>query len=122
MSSVVEGIAFWDLASNMIVNFPKQHIQNGQDKNSAFRTSGEYKATVRMFKNARTYLANRGRLNSDVAPSYFVECFLFNAPDHLFSANRQQTMQGILAWMSRPEELGREGVSGYATLRTPQAT
>ena len=38
-------------------------------------------------------------LAAGVAPSYFVECLLYNVPDHLFVANRQQAMYGIGEWL-----------------------
>jgi hypothetical protein len=77
-----EGIQFWDRQNRPIVNLPKQHIRNGQDKNS--RTGSRYKPAVRVFKNARRHLVERGKITRDLAPSYFVECFIYNAPDNLF--------------------------------------
>jgi len=50
-----EGIAFWDRAGRRVTNYPKEHIKNGQAKNGAGRTDGNYKPVVRMFKNARRY-------------------------------------------------------------------
>jgi hypothetical protein len=96
----VDGITFWDRAGNQVVNFPKQHIDNGQAKNGLGRTNGNYKPTVRMFKNARRHLVERGRLGHGTAPSYFVECLLFNVPDDLFVADRQVAMRGILQWLN----------------------
>jgi hypothetical protein len=52
-----------------------------------------------MFKNARRYLIERGRLAAGGAPSYFVECLLYNVPDNLFVADRQLAMRGILEWL-----------------------
>jgi hypothetical protein len=89
------GIQFADKSSNMIVNYPRIHIKNGEEKNKAERTKGRFKPTVRMFKNARSYLVNQGALAGDVAPSYFVECLIYNVPDHLFVANNQDTFAGI---------------------------
>lgn len=96
----VSGITFWDRAGSQVVNFPKQHIDNGQTKNALGQTNGNYKPTVRMFKNARRYLVERGRLGQDVAPSYFVECLLYNVPNNLFVADRQVAMRSILQWLS----------------------
>jgi len=90
----VEGISFFNQAGRQIVNYPKQHIDNGQDKNT--RTNGNYKPVVRMFKNARRHLVDRGRIAGPLAPSYFVECLLYNIPDHVFVANRQLAMREIL--------------------------
>jgi len=95
----VEGIRFHDRRDGReIVNYPKQHIENGQAKNGQPRTGGNYKPIVRMFKNARTYIVDHHMLPA-AAPSYFVECMLYNVPDHLLVANRQQAMRGIVEWL-----------------------
>jgi hypothetical protein len=97
--NIIEGVKFWDKAWKEIINFPKAHIANGQNKNNIFRTGGNYKPIVRMFKNARTYLVNKNRIAGNLAPSYFVECLLYNVPDNLFVTNRPQAMYGILEWL-----------------------
>jgi len=58
-----------------------------------------------MFKNARRYLVDKGLLNAAIAPSYFVECLLYNVPDHLFVANRQLAMAGILQWLNTTNKI-----------------
>jgi hypothetical protein len=87
-----EGIRFLtqlEAPSRVITNFPEQHKSNGEWKNSEFRTKGLYKPTVRMFKNARRYLTDKGKLEKGIAPSYFVECLLYNVPDECFVPNIQ---------------------------------
>src|SRR5205823_6189138 len=63
------GIQFFDTANNPIVNYPKYHIERGEAKNQQARTQGQYKATVRIFKNLRNYVVDRRLLGKDVAPS-----------------------------------------------------
>lgn len=100
LQDYAEGIRFHDRRDGReIINYPKQHIQNGQEKNSGPRTGGQYKPTVRMFKNARSRLIDDGAITREIAPSYFVECLLYNVPDVLFGPGRQATMQGILQWL-----------------------
>jgi hypothetical protein len=85
---VNEGITFWTQRERrQVSNFPKLHYQNGVAKHSADRTKGWYKPTVRLFKNARSYLIDRSRLSADVGPSYFLESILYNVPDAYFSSN-----------------------------------
>src|ERR1035437_7211077 len=91
------GVAFWSQPDNRrVVNFPKQHCENGEQKNSAQRAAGWYKPSVRIFKNARSYLVERGKLGEYVAPSYFVESLLFNVPDSCFGRSYSDTV--IAAW------------------------
>ena len=96
--SYVEGITFWALRDKRwIVNYPKEHYKNGAAKSS--RTWDRYKRTVRMFKNARNHLESTGRISADLAPSYFVECLLYNAPDSAFQYGFQETYCSIVNWM-----------------------
>jgi hypothetical protein len=98
--SYIEGVQFWTQRENRaVVNFPKVHFKNGAAKNAADKTNGNYKPIVRMFKNARSSLASSGVISKDVAPSYFLECLLYNVPDHLFVSNLQQSYIGILGWL-----------------------
>lgn len=71
----VEGMTFYSLPDGrQIVNYPKPHYNNGVAKNGATVTNGWYKPTVRMFKNARTYLEDTRAISPALAPSYFLEC------------------------------------------------
>jgi Nucleotidyltransferase domain. len=93
------GIQFFDSSNNPIVNYPKYHKDNGEAKNHATRTRGQYKPTVRLFKNFRNYLVDNGLLGNDVVPSYFVECALHNAPDNLFIGDYTNTVPAILHYL-----------------------
>lgn len=100
----VEGIKFRTRKERReVINFPKVHYENGVMKNSVRRTGGAYKPTVRIFKNARTYLSKQGVIRDDLAPSYFLECLLYNAPDRAFSNARHQTFLSILQWLHSAE-------------------
>ena len=98
--SYVEGITFCALQDKRwIVNYPKEHYNNGAAKSA--RTSDRYKRTVRMFKNARNHLESTDRIRSGLAPSYFVECLLYNAPDSAFQYGFQDTYCSIVNWMTQ---------------------
>jgi hypothetical protein len=92
-----EGVMFADASGNLATNFPKLHIKNGEDKNSAIRTDGWYKPSVRMFKNAR----NCGHvvMPDGCAPSYFVECLLYNVPDGNFGSTFKQTYFNVVKYL-----------------------
>lgn len=95
------GIALWAQPDNRhVVNYPKQHCDNGELKNSIARTAGWYKPTVRIFKNARSYLVERGELADGVAPSYFIECLLSNVPDSCFGTSYQNTVVAAVNWLA----------------------
>jgi hypothetical protein len=101
----IEGMTFWvPSESRWVINYPKLHYQNGVKKNQD--TNEQYKPTVRMFKNARTYLVDRGVIPADLAPSYFLECLLYNVPDDKFGPNLQSTFLKVMAWL-RKADFGR---------------
>ena len=98
LHSYAEGITFWALRDKRkIVNFPKEHNNNGVAKSA--RTWDRYKRTVRMFKNARNHLESAGRISAGLAPSYFVECLIYNAPDSAFQYGFQDTYCSIVNWL-----------------------
>lgn len=92
----VRFIAQYDNPRQTITNFPKQHRENATQKNSPLRTEGRYKPTVRMFKNARRYLVDRGLLDKSIAPSYFLECLLYNVPDDFYVSDIRERYQSIV--------------------------
>jgi hypothetical protein len=90
------GIQFFDSSNNPIVNYPKYHKERGEEKNQEARTGGQYKATIRLFKNFRNSLIDRSLLTEGIAPSYSLECALYNVPDQLFVGNSAETVPAIL--------------------------
>jgi hypothetical protein len=86
-----------------VINFPKHHYNNGVEKNGALATNGCYKPTVRLFKNARTYLVDHGRLADSLVPSYFLECLLYNVPDSVLGRTYQQTYFRVVWWLNHAD-------------------
>jgi hypothetical protein len=97
----VEGITFWDQHTNeQKINFPKVHIDNGSVKNSTTCTSGWYKPSVRMFKNARERIIDRSDELRKRYPSYFVECLLYNVPNDAFGTSYVHTYAGAVNFLA----------------------
>ena len=119
-NSYVEGITFWALRDKRwIVNYPNEHYKNGATKST--RTWDRYKRTVRMFKNARNHLESSGRISADLAPSYFVECLLYNAPDSAFQYGFQGTYCSIVNWMVQSDLDGLVCQNGQQLLFGPSS-
>ena len=94
------GIAFYDHSKNRyVVNYPKQHKENGIEKNK--RTNGSYKKIVRVFKNLRDYLIDEDELEEDIAPSYYVECLLYNVPDYCYVDYVPDSFFNVTRWLSK---------------------
>ena len=62
--------------------------------------NGEYAdKAVRMFKNARNYIVDLKYISDNLAPSYFIECLLYNVPDEYFDGNESNCMFNVLKWL-----------------------
>ncbi len=95
----VEGMKFYTRSDNReVINYPKVHYKNGADKNQN-RTGQWYKPTTRMFKNARDKMIELEQLEDGLAPSYFLECLLYNVPNSLFGDTYQITYLKIIRWL-----------------------
>lgn len=96
----VEGIKFWTTNENKeIVNYPKIHESNGKYKNQVNRTNSKYKDVVRIVKNIKKKLIEDNVLNSKMAPSYFLECAIYNVPDSYFVYDYQMSLEQSLGFI-----------------------
>ena len=101
----VSGITFYALQDKCwVVNYPKLHYDHGADKSR--RTWDRYKRTVRMFKSARNRLEEANLIGLDLAPSYSLECLLYNAPDSAFQVGFQDTYCSIVNWLNQSNLTG----------------
>ena len=89
------------ITKRWIDNFPKAHVVNSEDKDTFDRTYHSYKPTVRMFKNARTFLIDKGDISDGLAPSYFIEGLLYNVPDIEFGDFHALPFGKCLKWLNR---------------------
>lgn len=98
-----KGIAFYStLQSKLFVNYPKDHYDRGVAKNK-YVTFGRYKPTIRIFKNLRNVAIDSKILEEDWAPSYFIECLLFNVPAASFVENHEWRVYNILEWLHKAQ-------------------
>lgn len=96
----VDGIRFHVPSENnrTVINYPDWHRYYGTKKHE--ETDGQYKPTVRMFKNARNHLIDNGVIADGLMPSYFLECTLFNVPNEHFVSSLQETFYNILKFLN----------------------
>ncbi len=98
----IEGIKFWTIReSKEIINYPKAHRSNGEDKNAQHRTNERYKDVVRIVKNIKKRLVENNNLDPKIAPSYFIECAVYNVPDGHFTGNHQNSLGYVLNHLLR---------------------
>lgn len=98
IGSEIGTILFDSNKGKYFINYPRQHYDNGTIKSE--QTNGNYKKTVRMFKNARNNAVKKHLLESeDIAPSYFLECLIYNIPNTYFNGNESEMFFKTLKWL-----------------------
>lgn len=95
----VEGFRFKSKDGQDIENFPKLHRIHGENKNSVENTGEHYKHLVRVLKNVKRQLVDNRLILPELAPSYFIECLVFNAPDTHFGSDYQGSLKVILDFL-----------------------
>lgn len=103
-----EGICFYTKDKNeKVVNYPKQHIQNGRTKNN--RTNRQYKALVRIMKHIKNDMVEENRTNGDVITSFLVECLVWNVPDNIITGYQTwtETVKNAIAYLHGSIENGK---------------
>jgi hypothetical protein len=96
-----EGVAFFS-GGKRIDNFPKQHSANCTSKHQA--TNSNFKPMVRVFKNMRNTMIEKGFLADGVAPSYFIEGMLWNVPPDKFTGDYGDMFVACYNWVTSADE------------------
>ena len=58
-----------------------------------------FKPMVRVFKNMRNRMIERGELAEGIAPSYYLEGMLYNVPADKFGGSYQDTFTNCFNWI-----------------------
>jgi hypothetical protein len=96
------GVGFLTTDGTLIENYPKFHSTTLTAKHQA--TNQWLKPTIRVFKNIRNRLIDNNKLKSGVAPSYYLEGLLWNAPNGSFGTSYNATLFNCLKWMNEVDE------------------
>lgn len=97
--SLIEGISILPLEGPRIVNYPREHLKNGQSKNQDYVVGERYKPTVRQIKRLRRKAVDLGLVAKSAAPGYLLECMTYNVPNSLFIPDDSQRLVKVLAWL-----------------------
>lgn len=68
-----------------VVNYPKQHIENGKQKNA--ETNRRFKRLTRISRKLRYKMINDGIPVSDSITSFLLECLVWNVPNSILNDN-----------------------------------
>jgi hypothetical protein len=94
--SYTEGICFYTISGEKIINYPQQHSENLIGKQKATKN---FKSMVRILKNLRSRLIEEGLLQAGAAPSYYLEGLLYNVPDVQFVGNYHESFVNAINWI-----------------------
>lgn len=96
-SKYVEGIKYISKDGQIVINYPKEHIKNGNSKNVA--TNYQYKKLVRIFKRVRNKMCEDNLIDKDKITSFLVECLVWNIPNSIiinYSSWNEKIKQAII--------------------------
>lgn len=88
----IEGIKFFSLQGDEVINYPKIHVENGITKNT--NTGRSYKRAVRLYKRIRNKMIEDKLPVPDSIRSFLIEGLLWNTPDSIF--NNAKTWNDLL--------------------------
>lgn len=97
----LEGVLFVTTNGTEVINYPKQHSDNMTAKHQA--SNNWLKPTVRIYKNMRNRMVERGIINASAAPSYFLEGVLSNVALDQFGKSWSGTVENAFAWIDGHE-------------------
>lgn len=90
----VEGMYFITNEGAAVINYPRRHYDQLSLK--SYTTNGLFKETVRMFKNMRDDLTDKGVISEGIAKSYYIENLLFQVPNNYFNGTYRERFDYIL--------------------------
>lgn len=93
-TAYIEGIEIRPRSGGSIVNFPKEHIRNGEEKNG--RCITRYKPTVRQVKRLANHAASMGKFEKGALPGYVLECMAYNVGDDRFVSNDSDRLLKVM--------------------------
>lgn len=98
-SRFCEGIKYFAKDNTTVINYPKEHIRNGKDKN--IKTNHEYKKLVRIMKHIRNNMVDEGLADGDIITSFLIECLIWNVPNNIITENStwSVTVQNSIAYL-----------------------
>ena len=82
----VEGIKYFAKDGTEVINYPKDHISNGKQKNNS--TNYEYKKLVRIIKHIRNNMVDDGIADGDKITSFLIECLVWNVPNDTITGSK----------------------------------
>jgi len=97
-----EGICFFRTDGTRVENFPEQHSDNCTTKHQT--TNKWFKPTVRVYKNIRNCMVDENVIRDGLAPSYFIEGMLWNAPAHLYGMSYEDTFVNTFNWVAEADK------------------
>jgi hypothetical protein len=96
-----EGVCFFRADGTRVDNFPTQHSDNCTKKHQD--TKNWFKHTIRIYKNLRNTMIRKKLIENNLAPSYFIEGLLYNAPVEQFGGTEQQNFRDTMDWLNKAD-------------------
>lgn len=83
INNFTEGIKFISAKNETVINYPKQHIQNGISKNT--NTTRKFKRAIRLYKCIKNKMIEDGLPVPKSINPFLIEGLLWNTPNNTFT-------------------------------------
>lgn len=94
----ISGTEFFSDDNSRIVNWPKQHFENGVQKNND--TNQRFKYMVRVFKRLRNDMMDNNISSAKSIPSFLIESLIWNVPNEIFgNSNYCDDVRNIIRYL-----------------------
>jgi hypothetical protein len=95
-TQIERGVCFKLPDGTLVGNFPKQHRTNCITKQA--ETENYFKPMVRIVKNMRNRMRAANAIPDGIAPSYYLEGWIWNLPSALFGHSYERTFLQLYHW------------------------
>ena len=85
------------------INYPRLHAGALTQKHQ--QTLNRFKPLVRVLKNIKTRMVACGYINEKTAASYYIEGWLYNAPNDLFAYDLRERFEKVCNWLLRHDDI-----------------
>lgn len=98
-NNYIEGVKYFAKDGTTVINYPKDHIENGKRKNN--ETNYAYKKLVRIMKHIRNDMVDNNKIDGDKISSFLIECLVWNVPNNIIVGSRTwvETIQNVIVYL-----------------------
>jgi len=88
----------------VVLTHEREKVQFQLRQNKHQSTGGWLKPVVRVLKNLRSKLVDRGKIEPGDAPSYYLEGLLYHVPDEMLGSSYASSLSKSIHWIFQTDK------------------